>query len=133
MFSPWDWGQNKKTLGSLLLDTFLLAAQTAQATVALVTAPLNLRDGSGKNHARRKTIPAGEIVNVRRCLRNCCEINYGPRTGRVSAAFLAVKSGKPIYQNGDNDDGYDRPSQPTYNIIIDNYYNDNGDYCCHRH
>lgn len=122
----------KKTLGSLLLGTFLLAVQAAQASDAFVTTPLNFRDGPGKAYALRGTIPAGEIVGVRRCTGNWCEINYGPRIGWASAAYLAFRSGQSVYQSYNNYDGYDRPSQPTYNIIIGNdYYDDWHDR--HRH
>ena len=114
----------KKTLGSLLFGTFLLTTQSALALDALVTAPLNFRDGPSVAFAIRGTIPSGSIVGVRGCSGNWCQINYGPRIGWASATYLAFRDGRSVY------DSYNRPSypsysSPTYNVIIgDGYYYD---------
>ena len=117
-------GKMKNTLGSLLFGTFLLTTQSALALDALVTAPLNFRDGPSVAFAIRGTIPAGSIVGVRGCSGNWCQINYGPRIGWASATYLAFRDGRAVY------DSYNRPSypsysSPTYNVIIgDGYYYD---------
>lgn len=119
-------GKMRKILGSLLFGTFLLTTQAAQALDALVTAPLNFRDGPSTAYAIRGTIPPGEIVGVRGCSGNWCEINYGPRIGWASASYLAFRNGEAVYNS------YNRPS-PTYNVIIGGGYFDDDDDWYYRH
>lgn len=117
----------KKILGSLLFGTFLLTTQAAQAAEALVTAPLNFRDGPSTAYAIRGTIAPGEIVGVRGCSGNWCEINYGPRIGWASASYLAFRNGEAVYNS------YNRPSSSTFNVIIGGgYYDDDWYYRRYR-
>ncbi|WP_297322757.1 SH3 domain-containing protein [uncultured Bartonella sp.] len=109
----------KRILGSMMLGTFLLFAPPAQAvTEAIVTAPLNFRDGPSTAYPIRGKIAAGEMVTVRNCNGNWCQINYGPRIGWASASYLAFRNGDAVYNS------YNVPSSSTFNVIIGDGYVD---------
>lgn len=61
---------------------------------------LNIRSGPGTNFRVVGAIPAGGVVDVRRCQGNWCRIVYRGRVGWSSARYLAVGSrvGAPVHR-----------------------------------
>lgn len=85
----------KLTIRTALFATALLAATSAEAANAIVTANLNVRAGPGTNYPVLGTIPNGAPIDVIQCASNYnwCDIAWAGRRAWASSNYIAFKQG----------------------------------------
>ncbi|WP_078705622.1 SH3 domain-containing protein [Bartonella sp. WD16.2] len=97
----------KKIIVFFVFGFFFLSTNVSQATNAIVTRNLNLREGPSIRYALRGFIPVGHLITVYSCRNKWCQINYDSQTGWVSSRYLSFKNGNDLYHT------YTIPSSST--------------------
>ena len=107
--------KNKLLASGLAALAIVTTTVAASAAPAVATGSVNVRTGPGTGYPRVDTLRRGEQVDVQYCRGSWCYVEKRGPDGWVSANYL--RSGRPSWDNGwDNDwhDRWDNPRPPRW-------------------